>query len=152
MVKTSNRSRLKQRAHVHCFRCLKQSSACLKHTFVLGKSSLNDLLEILSGGFSHSSHSDKISRCVWDNTPWRWMKLWHNKSRASSWEMLDRGGKGLHSSRPGCVLADMTRLHKILWVVSSQWTVSKHAASVCLLPCLSLRPQPAHISQSEVSQ
>lgn len=45
----------------------------------------------------------------------------------------------------------MAWLYKILRVVSSQKPVSKHAASVCLQACLSLRPQCAHITQGKSS-
>lgn len=51
--------------------------------------------------------------------------------------------KGLHSSCSGRVLVDMARLYKILQAVSSQRPVSKHAASLCLRGCLTLRPQSA---------
>lgn len=62
-----------------------------------------------------------------------------------------RVSKGLHSCCSGCVLGDMARLYKILWLVSSQRPVSKHAASVCLQACLSLRPRSARITQSKAA-
>lgn len=106
---------------------------------------------------TNTKHSGAIKTpVITDNPLWTWMKPWCDGFGASSWETLlftcteeNRVRKSLHSSCSDCVLGDMAQPYKILWVVSSQRAVSKHAASVWLLACLSLRPQSAHITWGE---
>lgn len=100
---------------------------------------------------------------VLDNPQWTWIMMrWILGQEdvfytSSSWERHffftcteeERLRKGLHSWCSGCVVVDMAWLYKILRLVSSQRPVSKHAASVWLQACLSLRPRSARITQSK---
>lgn len=77
----------------------------------------------------------------WDDEFWSFKNVCETHYFTCTQE--ERVRKGLHSSCSGRVLVDMARLYKILRAVSSQRPVSKHAASVCLRVCLTLRPQSA---------
>lgn len=151
---------------VSLFCCLKQSSACCKNTFVLCKNIFEGLAgdtllwfvsilplrqnipALLTRLSSHSvPQGSEWSHNIVNSRPGRILLQQLRDSpfymHQGEWEKAS-----IHAALC-CVLVDMPQLYKILRSVSSQRPVSKHAASVCLQPCLSLRPQSARITQSK---